>query len=261
MIPSIKLFRIFFVDVTLFDLLDILLIAFILYKVYFFLRGSRAAQMGVGLALILVVSLLAQLFNMVAVTWLFQNLKTVWLILFVIIFQPELRRMLTLLGQSRLVRYIVRVTESKVVTEVVRSVAELAKHSYGGLIVIARNTGLKTIIETGIRIQAEVSAPLLVSIFNPRSPLHDGAVIIQGEVVEAAKCILPLSSELKGESSLGTRHRAGLGMSEESDAFVIIVSEETGKISVALAGQLHRNIPLEELERMLREALKIESLE
>ncbi len=261
MIPGIKLFRIFFIDVTIFDLLDILLIAYILYKLYFFMRGSRAAQMAVGLILILVVSGLAQLFNMVALSWLFQNLKTVWLILFVIIFQPELRRMLTILGQSRLIRYFVKVSETKVIDEVIKAVSELAKHRYGGLIVFIRNTGLKAIIETGIRIQAEVSAPLLVSIFNPRSPLHDGAVMIQGESIVAAKCILPLSNELKAESGLGTRHRAGLGIAEESDAFVIIISEETGKISVALNGQLTRDIKPDTLRMMLNEALKVSSVE
>ncbi len=261
MIPNVKLFKILFIDLTLFDLLDILLLTFIFYKLYFFLRGSRAAQMAAGLVVILIVSILAQLFNMQAITWLFQNLKTVWLILFVIIFQPELRRMLTNLGQSRLVRYLVRVSESKVVDQLLQAVETLSSKRYGGLIVITRNTGLKAIIETGIRIEAEVSAPLLISIFNPRSPLHDGAVIIQGEVIKAAKCILPLSSELKNDSGLGTRHRAGLGMSEESDAFVVIVSEETGRISVAFNGELIRNVPLSQLESMLQEALKINTMQ
>ncbi len=261
MIPSLKLFHILFIDVTVFDLLDILLISYILYKLYFFLRGTRAFQMAVGLFFILLVSIFAQLFNLSAVTWLFQNLKTVWLILFVIIFQPELRRMLTTLGQSRLVRYLVNVSESKVIDELIRAVGELAKHRFGALIVIVRNTGLRAIIETGIKIQAEVSAPLLISIFNPRSPLHDGAVIIQGEVIVAAKCILPLSQELKSDSGLGTRHRAGLGISEESDAFVIIVSEETGRISLALGGRLHRNVPIDEVKQRLNEVLNITTLE
>ncbi len=261
MILNIKLFRMLFIDVTIFDLLDIFLLTFIFYKLYYFLRGSRAAQMAAGLVVILIVSLVAQLLSMQAITWLFENLKTVWLILFVIIFQPELRRMLTNLGQSRLIRYIVRVSESKLVDELLKAVETLSSKRYGGLIVMTRNTGLKAIIETGIRIEAEVSAPLLISIFNPRSPLHDGAVIIQGEIIKAAKCILPLSNELKNDSGLGTRHRAGLGMSEESDAFVIIVSEETGRISVAFNGELIRNVSLSQLENMLQDALKIKAME
>ena len=233
MTSSFELFNLFFIKVTIFDILDILVVAFVLYKLYFFLRGSRAAQMAVGLILILLVSLLAQLFNMVAMSWLFQNLRTVWLIAFVIIFQPELRRMLTHLGQSRIIRFFFKVTQSHVIDELIKGVGILAKHSYGGLIVLIRNTGMKSVVETGVRLQAEVSAQLIVSIFNPRSPLHDGAVVIQDEVIEAAKCILPLTQDEKIDPDLGTRHRAGLGMSEESDALVIVVSEERGTVSIA----------------------------
>lgn len=252
-----ELFDLFFIKLTLIDLLDILFVAFVLYKLYFFLRGSRAAQMAVGLILILLVSLIAQLFNMAAMSWLFQNLRTVWLIAFVIIFQPELRRMLTHLGQSRVVRFFFKVTQSYVIDELIKAVGLLAKQSVGALIVLIRNTGMKTVVETGVRLQAEVSAPLLVSIFNPRSPLHDGAVVIQDEVIEAAKCILPLSQDENIDPELGTRHRAGLGMSEESDAFVIIVSEERGTISVACNGELHRDITLEKLREMLTSAMNV----
>ncbi len=251
------LFQIFFVKITIIDILDILLIAFILYKLYYFLRGSRAAQMALGLFLILFISMIAQFLNMAAISWLFQNLRTIWLIAFVILFQPELRRMLTHLGQSRIVRFFIKVTEEKTIDEVVRAVAELAKHHYGALIVMVRNTGLKNVLESGMLLQAEVSAPLLVSIFNPRSPLHDGAVLIQDRVIEAAKCILPLSQDAKFDNSLGTRHRAGLGISEESDAFVIIVSEESGKISVALQGELIRDVSEDQLRDMLQQAMNI----
>jgi len=251
-----ELFNLFFIKVTIIDILDILVISFILYRLYYFLRGSRAAQMAVGLILILVASQLAQLFNMVGISWVFQNLSTVWLIAFVIIFQPELRRMLMNLGQSRIIRFFIKVTQAKVIDDVVKGVGILAKHSYGGIIVFIRNTGLKNIIESGTRLQAEVSSALLVSIFNPRSPLHDGAVLIQDEVVEAAKCILPLSQEDALDTDLGTRHRAGLGISEESDAFVIIASEERGTISVAVHGKLTRDISLEKLRDMLYKAMR-----
>lgn len=256
MTSSFELFNLFFIKVTIFDILDILVVAFVLYKLYF-LRGSRAAQMAVGLILILLVSLLAQLFNMVAMSWLFQNLRTVWLIAFVIIFQPELRRMLTHLGQSRIIRFFFKVTQSHVIDELIKGVGILAKHSYGGLIVLIRNTGMKSVVETGVRLQAEVSAQLIVSIFNPRSPLHDGAVVIQDEVIEAAKCILPLTQDEKIDPDLGTRHRAGLGMSEESDALVIVVSEERGTVSIAMNGELTRDVSIETLRKTLYGALNV----
>lgn len=258
MTPKLKLFNLLFIEVTLFDILDILLIAYLVYKLYYFLRGSRAAQMAVGLTLILLVSMLAQFLEMAATSWLFLNLKTVWLIAFVILFQPELRRMLINLGQSRIIRFFIKVGESRVVDEVAAGAIELAKHSYGALIVMVRNTGLKSVIETGVPLQAEVSAQLLMALFNPRSPLHDGAVVIEGEVIEAAKCILPLSQEMELDTRLGTRHRAGLGIAEESDAFVIIVSEERGKISIAWNGELHREVSEDTFRRMLAQAMKVE---
>ena len=249
--------EIFFVDVTIIDILDIIIIAYILYKLYFFLRGSRAAQMAMGLMAILFLSLLAQLFNMTAMSWLFQNLRTVWLITFVILFQPEIRRMLTNLGKSRLLRFVIKATEEKVIDEVVQAASSLVKQRHGALMVLIRNTGLKNVIDTGMRLQAEVSSPLLMSIFNPRSPLHDGAVIIQDQVVEAAKCILPLSQDARFDKTLGTRHRAALGLSEESDAFVVVISEERGKISVASHGRLTRDVSEEDLRSLLHEALNV----
>ncbi|KAA3656231.1 MAG: TIGR00159 family protein [Calditrichaeota bacterium] len=184
-------------------------------------------------------------------SWLFENLRTVWLVGFVVLFQPELRRMLIYLGQTRLIRMLIKGTSEQVVDEVVAGVSQLARHSYGGLIVLLRNTGLKTIVETGTKLQAEVSAPLIVSIFNPRSPLHDGAVIIQDNLIDAAKCILPLSQDKNFDASLGMRHRAGLGITEESDAFVIIVSEERGQISYAFEGKLTLNVTADELRESL----------
>ncbi len=257
MTQRFTLFEVFFIEVTLIDLLDVLVISFVLYRLYFFLRGSRAAQMAVGLILILVFSQIAQLFNMVGMSWLFQNLQTVWLIAFVVLFQPELRRMLTHLGQNRLVRLFIKVTAPKLIDEIMRAVGTLAKHSYGGLIVMIRKTGIKNVIDTGVRLQAEVSAQLLISIFNPRSPLHDGAIVIQDEVVEAAKCILPLSDDDDLDEELGTRHRAGLGISQESDAFVIIISEERGTVSVAHNGKLLRDLPLDKVREMLSHAMNV----
>jgi diadenylate cyclase len=252
-----EIFRVGFLRVTVFDVLDILLIAFILYKLYLFIRGSRAAQMTVGLVVILGVSLVARVFQMNAATWIFDSLQTVWLIAFVIIFQPELRRMLLHLGQSRVIRFFVPIASTRFVDEVVKASLELSKRGYGGLIVMPRESGIKSVVETGTKLQAEVSSPLIVSIFNPRSPLHDGAVVIQNDLIEAAKCILPLSQDPNIDVAIGTRHRAALGLSEESDCVVVVVSEETGQISVAIDGKLIRNLDDESVRAILQDSFKI----
>lgn len=259
MSDQLVLFHIGFLRVTFWDILDIFVISVILYRVYCFMRGSRAAQMLVGLVLILTVSLLTRLFGLSGMTWIFENLKTVWLIAFVIIFQPELRRMLIHLGQSRLIRYFVKVSSSRTFEEAIKGAFELSKRRHGGLIVLTRDTGIKAISETGIQLQAEVSAHLIVTIFNPRSPLHDGAIIVQNDVIDAAKCILPLSQEQNIDAHLGTRHRAGLGLAEESDAVVLIVSEETGNISVALDGRLVQDLDEDAVQNVLMNAFKYTS--
>lgn len=250
------LFQIAFLKIDLFDVLDIALISYVLYKTYFFVRGSRAAQMSVGLVLILLTSLLAQLFNMDGMSWIFNKLETVWLIAFVIIFQPELRRMLINVGQSRVIRFFVKVSGTRVIDEVLRGAQELKRLGYGALIVFVRDTGIKPIVETGLKIQAEVSAPLIVSIFNPRSPLHDGAVVLQSEVIMAAKCILPLTQSEALDPTLGTRHRAAVGLSEESDAIILVVSEETGVTSIAMDGRLLYDLEFDTIRDILENALK-----
>lgn len=257
MVSQFTLFQIGFIKVSFFDILDILVISYLLYKLYLFIRGSRAAQMFVGLVLILIVSLLARLFDMRGMTWIFDSLKTVWLIAFVIVFQPELRRMLIYIGQSKVIRYFIKVSSAKTFDEVVKSALELSKRRYGGLIVLLRDMGIKTILETGIPIQAEVSTPLITTIFNPRSPLHDGAIIIQNDVIQAAKCILPLSQNPSLGAHLGTRHRAAVGLTEESDAVVVVVSEETGHISVSMEGKLIQDLDEAGLKSVLFNAFKL----
>jgi diadenylate cyclase len=250
---SLVIFKIGFIPVTVMDVVDIAIMSYIIYRVYTFLRGSRAAQMFFGLVIIMIFSVIAPLFQLRGISWIFDNLRTVWLIAFVILFQPELRRLLIYIGQSRIVRFFVQVGGSKVVDEVVKATVELRDRGYGALIVLGRETGLRTYIESGVRIQAEVTTPLILSVFNPRSPLHDGAIIIQNDIIEAARCILPLTENIEAESDYGTRHRAGLGLSEESDAMVIVVSEETGKISVAIYGEMHYDLDEHELRTLLLE--------
>ena len=254
----VELFKIGFLTVTLIDILDIIFISYILYKLYFFIRGSRAAQMFVGLVFILIVSLLVQLLGLSGLNWIFQNLKTIWLVAFVILFQPELRRILIYIGQMPVIRRMLNFSITRHMTEeLVKAAFELSKRGFGGLIVLVNNTGVKSILETGINIQAEVSVPLIISIFNSRSPLHDGAIVIQNEVIEAAQCLLPLSQQDNLNPQFGTRHRAALGLSEETDAVIIVISEETGKVSVAHNAIFYVDLSVTELRKKLNELLNI----
>jgi diadenylate cyclase len=252
---NITLFRIGFLPVGIIDVVDIVLVSYIIYRLYLIVRRTRAVQMFIGLVLIFVVSFLAQAFRMQELTWIFRNLRTVWLLAFVILFQPELRRVLTFMGQSRIIRFFTKEQTTVVQEEIVKGTLELSRRGYGGLIVLVRDTGVMSVIETGLRIQSIVSASLIVSIFNPRSPLHDGAIVIQNDIIEAAKCILPLSRDPILEHRWGTRHRAAIGMSEESDALVIVVSEETGTISVVKNGEMVRNLDSQSLHEALSKTL------
>jgi len=253
---TVSWFKIGFIPIGFIDILDILLTTYVLYKLYVIMHRTRAVQMFIGLVLILVVSVLVQGLDMKGMSWIFKKLNTVFLVAFVILFHPEIRRLLTLMGQSRIIRFFVKEQHSEVIDEVVRGAVELARRGYGGLIVFARDTGLRTITETGIRIQSMVTSSLIVSIFNPRSPLHDGAIIIRDDTIEAAKCILPLSKNPRFENRLGTRHRAAVGISEETDALIIVVSEESGTISLAENGELVRGLDFQILHSTLTSALK-----
>lgn len=239
---TVTLFKIGFLPVTVVDIFDILVVAFVFYELFMLMRGTRASQMFLGLLLLLVASFVAQTLQMEGVSWLVSQIQTVWVIAFVILFQPELRRILIHMGQSRMVRLFYKGSESRVIDEIVKGTATLSERGYGGLMVITRDTGIAAIIETGTKIRAEVSAALIATIFTPRSPLHDGAMIIQDEMVEAAQCILPLSENPNMDPTMGTRHRAALGLSEESDAVIVVVSEETQAISLAVEGKMERNI-------------------
>jgi diadenylate cyclase len=238
------LFHIGFIPISVIDILDVLAVYFVFYQLYKIMRGTRASQMFTGLLIIFVGAFLAQVLNMRGMTWIIQNVATVWVIAFVILFQPELRRLLIQMGQSKLVRRFLKMEQvSKVLDAVGRAAEELADKRYGALFVIQGDTGIKGVTETGIRLQAEATSELLVSIFFPRSPLHDGAVVIANEMVEAARCILPLTQNPNVETTMGMRHRAALGITEESDCAAVVVSEETGRISLAHEGHfLHRNL-------------------
>jgi len=248
------LIKLGFLPITIIDVLDILLVSFLFYQLYEFLKGSIASRMLLGLMVILVISLIGELLNMSALSWIMSNLKTVWVIAFVIIFQPELRRLLIYLGQSRLVRAFVRVGDPEFIEDVVGVTIEMSNKNFGAIIVMLRDMGVKSVLETGIQLQARVSKPLINAVFNPRSPLHDGALVIRGEIALAAKCILPLSQSPEIDPALGTRHRAAIGISEQTDALIVVVSEETGMISVVEEGKMIRGLTEEILRTRVKEA-------
>ena len=239
------------------DLLDILLVAVLFYRLLILVKGTRSAQMYVGLLLIVLIGFAARTFDLIAIKWIVDSLKTVWLIAFVILFQPELRHALAQFGRTRYFRSFLRGESYGVLGEVVRAAETLAQRSHGALIVLERNVGLRNFVETGTRLDAKVSAELLVTLFSPGSPLHDGAVILREETVIAASCILPLSANPRIAVELGTRHRAALGLSEETDAAVIVVSEEGAGISVAFRGQLKRYLNEGELRSELSRIFRI----
>ncbi|MFN8358799.1 MAG: diadenylate cyclase CdaA [Candidatus Kapaibacterium sp.] len=252
----VELFRIGFLSFTLIDLIDVGIVTLLFYAVYRVLKDTVAVQILLGLVLILGISFVTEAVNLKSLNWILRAISDVWLIAFIILFQPELRRVLLLITRSRLFRLFVRSNIAETIDEVIDAAKELSEKHIGVLIVFTRTQNVKMTIDSGIPLQAVVSKELLVSIFNPRSPLHDGAVIIENQLLTAARCVLPLSTSTKIHSrNLGTRHRAGLGISEQSDAVVLIVSEETGSISIAHEGTLTTDIPIHQLHILLQKHL------
>ncbi|RKY01677.1 MAG: TIGR00159 family protein [Spirochaetes bacterium] len=230
--------------------IDVIIIAYVIYKVYLMISGTRAIQVVKGLALIIFAAWLARFLYLETVSWLLNQLIKVAGIALIILFQPELRRMLTRIGESNLMRVFFRGGFS-IIGILLEAVEELSNKKIGSLIVLEGNVGLRNYIETGIRIDAFVSKELLFSIFSKNSPLHDGAVIIEQDRIVAAKCILPLTERHELLEGYGTRHLAALGMAEETDALVIVVSEETGKISVARYSVIETGISIKKLRERL----------
>ncbi len=242
-------------------MLDILIVSFLFYRLFMLFKGTRAIQMFIGLFLLILVSFIAQWLNLNALNRILSSLKTVLVIAFVILFQPELRKALTQLGQNRIIGMFLKVESSGTVSETVKACQLLVQKGLGAIIVVERDVGLKNYIETGTRLDAKVTSELLISIFTPPGPLHDGAVIVEKDRIIAAGCILPLSQNPRIGRTLGTRHRAGLGLTEETDAIAIIVSEETGSISLAREGKLKRKLDLNALRNELVAIIGIKSAE
>lgn len=235
------------------DILDVAIVAFLIYNLLLLVRGTRAAQMFLGLTVLLLLSALADLFHLAALNWLLTSLRTVWVVAFLIIFQPELRRGLSQMGHSRIFRRVLRLAEPSHLGEIEDAIQNLRKRGLGAILVLERNIGLRGFIETGTQLESILSAELIETIFTPPSPLHDGAVIIRGNQIIAAGCILPLSQSAALDRSLGTRHRAIVGITEETDAIAIAVSEETRQISIAEDGKLIRNVDPTTLKSALSE--------
>ncbi|HEX6939420.1 MAG TPA: diadenylate cyclase CdaA [Longimicrobiales bacterium] len=234
------------------DIVQVLLVAAGLYYVLRLLARTRAIQMLLGLLLLVAVYFAARLLDLELVRYIMEKLFEYGAIAALIVFQPELRSALARLGQSRMLRFFHAMEQGEVVEELIEAVERLSRAKIGAIIAVEREVGLEEYIaEQGTRIDARVSAELVVSLFSPYGPLHDGAVLIAGDSILAAGVILPLTQFPVADKSLGTRHRAALGLSEETDALVIVVSEETAQISLAHRGRLERNIDV----GRLREAL------
>ena len=254
------LFQIGFLTITLIDLIDLLLVSWLFFKVYIYFKGTRAGQMLAGLIFLMLSSFLFNAFGLSASSWLVNQFQTVWVVAFVILFQPELRRLLIYVGQTRFFQRIFRVGTSRTILSIVEASVQLQERQWGGLIVIQRETGLRSYKEQGTQLKAEVTAPLLVSIFNPTSPLHDGAVIIQNDIIDAAACILPLTESSMIDPEMGTRHRAALGITEETDAIVVLISEEKSRISVVEDGRIaHISVDEIGLRKYLNDRMFISS--
>ena len=246
----VELFKIGFLSIGIIDLVDIAVVTFVFYRLFILLKGTRAVQMLIGLLIIVVITIISQWLNMRGLNWLVSNLRTVWVIAFVILFQPELRRLLIFLGQSRIVRAFWKEQSNKMIDVVVAASQELAKRNYGAIMVLQREVGMGMILETGVPVKGELSTQMLTTIFTPRTSLHDGAVIIHGEIIEAAGCTLPLSQSAD-VGDMGMRHKAALGVTEETDAVAVVVSEETRQISVAVAGEYTKNLNEQDLRKLL----------
>lgn len=239
----------------LLNVVDILLVWFVIYKLITIIKGTKAVQLLKGIIFIVIAQLITQALQLQTLGWIMQQVLNWGFLAIIIIFQPELRRALEQIGRGKLFSSSTLNEESernRLIEAMTKSVSYMAKRRIGALISIERETGLSEYIETGIPMNSDITSELLINMFIPNTPLHDGAVIVQRNRIAAAACYLPLSESPFISKELGTRHRAALGISEVTDAITIIVSEETGAISLTANGDLHRNLSLEEFEAKLR---------
>ncbi|MEW6622746.1 MAG: diadenylate cyclase CdaA [Bacillota bacterium] len=242
-------------------ILDITVVSYVIYKVIMLIRGTRAVQLIKGLFVLVLAYFISDLLQLTTVNWFLQQIQLLIVVALPIVFQPELRRALEQLGRGKIFNhsftYLGVEDRSKLINELVRAAQAMSKNKYGALIVIENETGLSDYIDTGIIMDSVVSAELLVNIFVPNTPLHDGAVIIRGDRIAAAGCFLPLTDSPYLSKQLGTRHRAALGITENSDCVVLVVSEETGIVSLANDGELIRYLDEKNLKETLEDLLLV----
>lgn len=252
-------------NVEIMDFVQILLIAFFVYHLMLWIKNTRAYTLLKGIVLVIVFLLVARIFEMHTILWIFKNLSMVAVTGMIVIFQPELRKALEQLGEKKVISTIIpfdggkegeAVISDHTINELIRATYDMAEVKTGALIVIEKNILLSEYEKTGIILDSEISSQLLINIFEHNTPLHDGAVMIRNDRLVAATCYLPLSENMDLNKNLGTRHRAGVGISEVSDALTIVVSEETGKVSYTLKGAIHTNVPPSELREQLHSIQK-----
>lgn len=248
--------------ITPLDVLDILIVAVILYRVYVMLKDTRAITLGKGILVLLGVTVVANYLNLHVISWLLQKAVTLLFVALPIVFQPELRRALEHLGQGKFFRPGTLLDDEEAqstIREIRSAVKILSANKIGALLVIERDMGLNDISATGIQIDGLITSDFLMNVFIPNTPLHDGAAVIRGKRLIAAGCLLPLTENRSLSTELGTRHRAAIGLSEQCDALIVVVSEETGTISIAENGHLHRHLDGEQLTHILTPAFAYSS--
>ena len=237
-------------------MIDVCLVSAIIYQVLLLIRGTRAVQMAVGVGFLVVFFYVSRWLQLASVQWILTNMLPYFVFGLIVLFAAEIRRALANIGKNPLFRSLSRNPYAETYDEIVLAATTLSSQRIGALIVIEREIGLKHYIESGVAIDAGLSYDLLVTIFSPGAPLHDGAVIVQKDRIKAAACFLPLTVDPKLSKELGTRHRAAIGVTEESDAVVVVVSEESGIISIVVGGHIERNFDGETLKRQLERILE-----
>jgi len=240
-------------QMSMWDVIDILIVSFLIYEALKLIRGTRAMQMAIGSVFVVLLLYVSQEFPLRTVGWLIQNVLAYVVIAAIVLFQSDIRRALAHLGRLPFFRYFGQSEHAaEIIEEVITATAMLAKDKVGAIVVFEREIGLRNYVESGIPIDATVSYDLLTTIFQPATPLHDGAVIISEDRIAAAACFLPLTVSPKLDRDLGTRHRAAIGLTEESDAIAIVISEERGEISLVRQGLISRGLSADELRHRLQ---------
>lgn len=249
-----------FANIRIRDIVDILIVAVVIYKLFTLIKETRAEQLIKGIGVLLVLTKVSEWLELYTINWILANAMTVGTLAILIVFQPELRRGLEYIGRSRFFsKSLIEIrgeSMSRVVDEIVEATASLSRQKIGALMVLERQTGLNEVVETGTKIGGTVTSDLLINIFIPNTPLHDGAVIIKDDIIKAAACFLPLTDSSTVSKELGTRHRAAIGISERSDSLSIVVSEETGAISIAENGVISRYLDSKTLRQILLDMYK-----